>query len=253
MRYKYLFVLLIISLLYLFFNINTIEQFSFINKYEIVVSRYNEDLEWLKDEPFNKYPVIIYNKGINDTFYKPPLLKYISYLNNIGRTSHTILYHIITHYDNLSDVTIFLHGSTNEDRKYTPSKNMIYKVEKTNNSVFSGVKTNNVQQENYNFTIDEYTSSNLQNASLNNENILEQSNIRPFGKWYESLFGNIVTSNIAYCDIISVSKHHIKQHPKKYYIHLINQVNNSSSPEAGHYFERAWEAVFYPMNELSIV
>ena len=35
---------------------------------EIVVSRYNESLEWLNDEPFVKYPVICYNKGVNDHY-----------------------------------------------------------------------------------------------------------------------------------------------------------------------------------------
>ena len=38
-----------------------------LNSNVIVVSRYNEKLDWLKDEPFNKYSVIIYNKG-NDEF-----------------------------------------------------------------------------------------------------------------------------------------------------------------------------------------
>ena len=42
------------------------------NNTEIVVSRYAENLNWLKEEPFNKYTVICYNKGDDDNFYKPP-------------------------------------------------------------------------------------------------------------------------------------------------------------------------------------
>ena len=36
----------------------------------IVVSRYNEDLRWLDDSPFNEYEYIVYNKSDNDNFCK---------------------------------------------------------------------------------------------------------------------------------------------------------------------------------------
>jgi hypothetical protein len=71
-----------------------------------VISRYNEDLEWLKEDPFNKYPVICYNKGLNNDYYQPTNMKIIN-LENIGRIDHTILYHIITNYDSLASVSIF--------------------------------------------------------------------------------------------------------------------------------------------------
>ena len=61
----------------------------------IVVSRYNENLEWLKEFPFNLYPVIIYNKGTNDEFYKPDNLIKIVNIENVGRCDHTYLYHIV--------------------------------------------------------------------------------------------------------------------------------------------------------------
>ena len=38
----------------------------------IIISRYNENLEWLKENSFNKYNAIIYNKGINDNYYNSP-------------------------------------------------------------------------------------------------------------------------------------------------------------------------------------
>ena len=63
---------------------------------ELVVSRYNEDLEWLKEEPFNKYRVICYNKGKNDDFYKPPNMRIVN-LENVGREGHTYIYHILYH------------------------------------------------------------------------------------------------------------------------------------------------------------
>jgi hypothetical protein len=68
----------------------------------IVVARYNESIDWTKS-----YNCIIYNKGdpienTNTTTIPLP---------NVGREGHTYLHHIINHYDNLSDYTMFLQGN----------------------------------------------------------------------------------------------------------------------------------------------
>ena len=69
-------------------------------KTEIVVARYNEDLTWL-----NPYLSIatIYNKGLEDIDNSINII-------NVGRESHTYLYHIINNYENLADRTIFFQG-----------------------------------------------------------------------------------------------------------------------------------------------
>lgn len=68
--------------------------------FEIVVARYSEDLYWI-----DKYKnfTTIYNKG-NDKIESSIPLK------NIGRESHTYLYHIVNNYDNLAEYTCFLQG-----------------------------------------------------------------------------------------------------------------------------------------------
>ena len=69
--------------------------------FQIVVSRYNEDISWtLKYSP----NVVIYNKGQDDI---PNAIS----LPNVGRESHTYLYHIITNYHHLADLTVFVQGS----------------------------------------------------------------------------------------------------------------------------------------------
>ena len=67
---------------------------------EIVISRYNEDIQWT--EKYKQF-VTIYNKG-ND-----PIDDAIS-LINVGREAHTYLHHIVHNYDNLADYTCFLQG-----------------------------------------------------------------------------------------------------------------------------------------------
>lgn len=75
------------------------------NKIEIVVARYNENLDWLKLLPKN-FKITVYNKGLDDI--DVPSIK----LPNVGRESHTYLQHIISNYDNLSDKTIFCQGDS---------------------------------------------------------------------------------------------------------------------------------------------
>jgi hypothetical protein len=74
-------------------------------KTEIVIARYKEDLSWLKKIP-KSIKITVYNKGLDDINY--PSIK----LPNIGRESHTYLYHIITNYNNLADQTIFCQGDS---------------------------------------------------------------------------------------------------------------------------------------------
>lgn len=67
---------------------------------DIVVARYNEDISWTYKYRPN---VIIYNKG-NDPIDGSILLP------NVGRESHTYLYHIISNYNNLANKTVFVQG-----------------------------------------------------------------------------------------------------------------------------------------------
>lgn len=70
----------------------------------IVISRYNEDIEWIDQINAEKFNFIIYNKGEDN-------LKYSSIkLENIGRESHTFLTYILENYHNLADWNIFLQG-----------------------------------------------------------------------------------------------------------------------------------------------
>jgi hypothetical protein len=219
----------------------------------MVVARYNEDLSWLEKDPFLNYNSIVYNKGINDNFLLYNVIKTIN-LKNVGRCDHTYLYHIITNYDNLADITIFLPGSVNMDDKMIKATKIFKALEKHNNSIFiATVTSSNIKKELYNFQLDEWVSSEKMNTVINNESKLELAPIRPFGKWYEDKFPNIVIQHVTYGGILCIAKHHILQHSKEYYMNLIKELENSSNPEVGHYIERSWEAIFYPMNGAIII
>lgn len=72
---------------------------------EIVIARYNENLNWLKLLDPN-IKITIYNKGKSDIEYSSIALP------NVGRESHTYLYHLVNNYDNLADITIFCQGDS---------------------------------------------------------------------------------------------------------------------------------------------
>ena len=227
---------------------NIIDTNNMIDNNTIVIARYNEDLEWLHDEKFTKYNIIIYNKGINDNFIKLPNMTIIN-LENVGRDSHTYLYYIINNYNNLSNITIFLPGSCNMKFKNIKMIKLLNLVEKNNKAVFMyDYKFNNLKNQIYDFKLDNWTSTCIENKNINPESKLELSEIRPFGKWFDYYFGNIVIKHLSYNCIFSIAKEDILQHPIEYYQNLIIQLNNTSNSEAIHYFERSWEAVFYPMN-----
>jgi hypothetical protein len=67
-------------------------------KKEIIIARHNEDISWT--EPYKEY-LRIYDKGTKALEYES------IHLPNIGRESHTYLYHIVENYDNLADYTVF--------------------------------------------------------------------------------------------------------------------------------------------------
>lgn len=73
---------------------------------DIIVSRYNEDLKWTLEEPFNEFNYIVYNKGDNDDFEKTHVKEIINILN-VGREGHSYLYHIVENYNDLNNVLVF--------------------------------------------------------------------------------------------------------------------------------------------------
>ena len=80
----------------------------------LVVAHYKEDLNWLNriNQDVVKF---IYHKDTNLTDYREKLqvTENEFQLCNVGRESHTYLYHIIENFDKLSNIMVFFPGSLN--------------------------------------------------------------------------------------------------------------------------------------------
>ena len=66
----------------------------------IVISRYNEDVEWVKNL---KCSYTLFNKGEDSI---PDSIK----LSNVGREAHSYIHYILQNYNNLDNFTLFLQG-----------------------------------------------------------------------------------------------------------------------------------------------
>ncbi len=261
-----IFLLVILSIsFFIYYWITKIECFEPVNETQlnpsvnIIVSRYNEKLAWTTKAPYNKYKYTVYNKGPNDDFEKKNVSKVLQ-LPNVGRESHTYLQHIVNNYDNLADINVFLPGSIDTNHKVFKknkfAKKLLNYIEKYQNAVFlsfGNIKDNDITKEFHNFKVDAYSSTTAENRQQNAEYMIRKSVYRPFQTWFQYNIGSAKVPYVIHYGIFSVNKKDIQQKPKSYYENLLNLVSDHSNPEDGHYFEKSWGAVFYPLNNTHVI
>ncbi len=80
----------------------------FSQRMELVVARYQEDLQWLRRVP-KRFQIKVYNKGGALNLPARRALSSVA-LPNIGREDYAYLSHIVTNYETLADVTVFAQG-----------------------------------------------------------------------------------------------------------------------------------------------
>jgi hypothetical protein len=221
---------------------------------QIVIARYNEGLAWMKQKPFAGTHAIIYNKGINNNFYHDPTVSQVVDLENIGRESHTYLYHIVNNYHKLADITIFLPGSSDHIYKIQQATKLMHDIEKYDSAVITDalLRPYGIKKYFYDFEIDKYTATDTDNLIINPESSLERSQIHPFGKWFEKHFRNLFVKYNVFSGILSIDKRDILQHPISYYQDFMRELT-TPNPEVGHYLERSWLAVFHPLNQTLVI
>lgn len=251
---------IIILFICIFLNMEIFTNSTIKKRIDIVIARYAEPLDWLcNDDILNNIQdenvdtnIFIYNKGkdnINLCNLPSHIRVYIKNIENVGRCDHTYLYHIIQNYYNLGDVTIFLPGSADMYSKYDKTKDIISKSYTDLDSVFICNKYDeDILSIIGDFQLDNWMSSNEHNSHQNTEEKLLPCNERPFKIWYEKIFGNVNINHITFYGIFSVSQNDIHNRPIDFYEHLISYVNTHHNPEAGHYIERSWIAIFKPDN-----
>jgi hypothetical protein len=196
--------------------------------FQLVIARYNENIDYLMNL---KDVAIVYNKGNDDSPFCFETIK----LPNVGRESHTYLYHIINNYNNLANTTMFIQGNINDHK-------LLNFVEYLKNiDLFTGRKTFH--------NIDilkgpiKYNGKFLQFINSGN---LKRSKYIPFD-WINKIgidIKELTTFEMIYGANFSVSKELILKKPIEFYKDIIKYVSYDNNPEEGHFFERTWYMMF---------
>lgn len=221
------------------------------DKVDIVISKFNENLSYINH--FKN--VYIYDKNpINSLlFYKyvKPDIHYTQ-VPNVGREIHTYLYHIINNYDNLNDITIFIHGSCIFENRYKLElyNKLVYIYNNTGNTVFFGMPVS-ILSLFKDIKMTYYKSTTNCNNIFDIKHTLKEYNGNYYD-WYIENFKNIEVYCGSYAGTLLIHKNDILKHPKEYYQKLIKYVDEDNNPETAHYFERSWGAVFHPIDKKCI-
>lgn len=251
---------------------------------EIIIARYKEDLSWLKKINKN-IKVTVYNKGPGDI--NIPFIK----LPNIGRESHTYLYHIINNYNNLADITIFAQGDpffhspnflelinsyndfelvqplssyySNIDNEYTPPISLLNRTE---NLWLNGYRIHVEYLDNNFVTVYplNYYNSMTSYVMKTFKKIYNIDNILKFNK--ERFLLDDVNTNylipVCYAALFAINKNVILDHCRDFYNNIMSlliwdiRYSFNKAFDLGFILERLWLVIFnykkYNKNYLSL-
>ena len=189
---------------------------------DIVIARYEENLDWLyrliPDElPYKISKIYIYNKGSELTNIHLPNINIIT-LPNLGRESHTYFYHVINNYNNLADKTIFLPASVwSKEEKRVQLFRLLNYISIHQTSAIIGVSNPTFIDNEKNLAIDTYLVTNEENRKKNSDINLDKSELRPYGNWFNLHFPNEEISCVSYNGIMIATKNSIHKRSVGFY------------------------------------
>lgn len=217
-------------------------------KNHIVIAVYNENIDWISMIDINMFDIFIYYKGSGEIATTQKCI--IIPLKNVGRESHTYLYHIIEHYDNLPEHVLFFQGRPNDhvSKDFLKQINVFDKDQNTTFHNFSqhcltikyDDKTKKLKEEGY-----------LQQGIGHNYWVNYHDLNCPLVDVFQKLYG---FTDLTKIDIefipganFSVCRQLITNKPKSFYTNCIGILYNSNNlvnPSEGHSFERLWKYIF---------
>lgn len=226
---------------------------------EVVISRYEESLDWLLQKPYRHFlpNIILYNKGESAIPREiATAVKSVVPLPNVGRCDHTYLYHIVhgLRKGTLAGTTVFLTASTYDlpNKRYM-AKRIFQSL--WNPTIIRPILEHKILYEEFRgFTMEKYVVSHLGNRKMNPETIATPAHVRPFGPWlatlYESVLGpdcgiRTMKAPMFLYGVFVGTRENIAKTPLQLYERLLEEVGVSSNPEVGHFIERLWGALVF--------
>lgn len=209
-------------------------------KSQIIISKYNEDISWVKQIDNGEAEIFIYNKGLKITEEYSQEVKILD-LENVGRESHTYLHHIINNYDELPEKIIFTQAHPNDHVSENFKSDFFDFLNSPDE--FRYFSKNILEMR---IGQDGVEESGILNGSFwRNKHSLESCCVTvPFGlipqieskKW---IFGTGA--------IFGVSRESILKNSKEFYrrsLDILEESLDPVNPPEGHAFERSWYLIF---------
>jgi hypothetical protein len=200
----------------------------------IVVARYNENIDWLYDIKEMFENIFIYNKGGEVTFFTDNCK--VEKLTNIGREAHTYLHFIVNNYDDIlknpSEIYIFTQAQPN---------NGIETFRKKLNSLHN----NEIQ----NFPMSMTDTSGVENFFPHLGSVKDpvHSNGIPFDQYFKHLFYTIDKKSehrVNYHALWATKSSNITFRKKEFYVYCYNMFKDLKNPIESYIFERLWQYIF---------
>ncbi len=202
--------------------------------FEIVISHYKENLDWLRHVAEYCH---VYDKG-HDRSLKPSFrVNHWEKLPNVGRESHTYLYHIIKNYENLAAVTVFLQGQIVDHAPTFCFPTPLDFLEKA----WDGIPCV-IHEDEINWGRIEHIGKWKDDYNLG---FMRHAKNGTLGEFYQTVFGREPPESVDCClaGCFSATRRCLQKHPKKFYKKLISFLDDHANPEEGHYMERLWRII----------
>jgi hypothetical protein len=204
------------------------------------ISRYNEDLSWLESIDRRDSRIFIYNKGqkINNMF--PGGVTVID-LENMGRESHTYLYHILNNYEELPEKIIFSQAHPNDH--VSPNFKSEFFEFLNGEEEFRYFSSNTLEMKILEDGVEE--SGNLNGSYWKNKHSLSSCCVTiPFELIHQIESKKWIFGTGA---IFGVSRRSILKNSKEFYqmsLEILEKSSDRVNPPEGHAFERSWYLIF---------
>lgn len=208
-------------------------------KKHVIIAYYNENIDWISNINTNYSEVYLYNKSGKMLNINPNIN--VIELPNIGRESHTYLYHIINNYSNLPNECIFLQGNPFDHS--IPEEELFKIINNANNSTEKFIYLTKFKlflEKNQDLTFKEHG---FLHGFWQNEHNLSSSIV----KIYNELYPNFISTLFGQGALFLVNKENIYKNSLEFYKKCLNILLNSENltdPLEGHAFERLWYYIF---------
>ena len=197
-------------------------------EYDIVVARYNEDIQWLAPLADK---CVVYNKG------QPLGLPGERMRTNVGLESETYLHYVIDNYNNLPDYVVFTQGKISDHRGSDSVDHILQMLEEAKLYGKSVPLVNTATNGDWVWQPD--WNRHMQGDYKNNVFIVFEDwftmHVRPTFPRPMLVYSNA---------LFAVKKELILANSLEYYEKLVQETNHSVKPIEAHFFERSWYYIF---------